>query len=102
MRLDHYPEGKLKRQILKIVGKYLDLKTYHVFIFGSRAGSSGPERSDIDIGILGPQEIPGNIRIEILEELENLPVLYRFDLVDFHNVTPEFKKEALKTIEYVN
>jgi predicted nucleotidyltransferase len=102
MKLDHYPEHKLKAQILKIVDRYLNLSHYRVFIFGSRVTGIGSERSDIDIGIQGPQEIPGNIRIEILEELENLPVLYKFDLIDFYNVAPEFKEEALKAVDYVN
>jgi len=36
MKLEFYPAGKLKKEILEIVGKYLDLKKYKVFFFGSR------------------------------------------------------------------
>jgi septum formation topological specificity factor MinE len=36
MKLKHYPLKKLKKEILEIVGKYLDLKEYKVFFFGSR------------------------------------------------------------------
>jgi len=75
MKLEHYPEKKLKAQIRDIVGRYLDLNLYRVFMLGSRVSGLSSERSDIDIGIQGPEEIPGNIRIEILEELENVPVL---------------------------
>jgi predicted nucleotidyltransferase len=102
MKLEHYPEKKLKAQILDIVGKYLDLSLYRVFMFGSRVSGFNSEHSDIDIGIQGPEEIPGNIRVEIIEDLENLPVLYKFDVVDFKKVTQEFRNEALKTIEYIN
>jgi predicted nucleotidyltransferase len=101
MRLEHYSEKKLKAQILEIIGRYLDLSSYRVFIFGSRVSGHHSERSDIDIGIQGPQEIPGHIRVEILEEIDRLPVLYKFDLVDFSTVTPEFKKEALSHAEDV-
>lgn len=102
MRLDHYSFHDLNAQILQVVGKYLDLSLYRVFIFGSRVGRFSSERSDIDIGILGPRELGGKVRVDILEDLENLPTLYRFDLVDFNKVTPEFREEALKNIEYVN
>ncbi|MDH7511717.1 MAG: nucleotidyltransferase domain-containing protein [Clostridiales bacterium] len=102
MKLEHYPEDKIKDQIIDIVGKYLDLSLYRIFIFGSRVSGFNSERSDIDIGIQGPEEIPGNIRVEILEDLENLPVLYKFDVVDFSKVSLEFKKKALENIEYAN
>jgi len=102
MRVEHYPVKKLKKEILEIVGKYLDLRSYRVFFFGSRVTESNSRRSDIDLGIEGPEEIPARISTEIRERLDNLPTLYRFDLVDFKKVTPEFKKEALKSIEYVN
>jgi len=102
MRLENYSEKKLKAQILEIVGKYLDLNSYRVFIFGSRVSGHHSDRADIDIGIQGPQEIQGNIKVEILEELETLPTLYKFDVVDFYHVTPEFREEALRSAEYVN
>lgn len=102
MRLENYSEHSLKAQILKVIGKYLDLNLYRVFIFGSRVSGFNSERSDIDIGILGPREVAGEVRVDILEDLENFPSLYRFDLVDFNKVTPEFREEALKNVEYVN
>jgi predicted nucleotidyltransferase len=102
MKIEHYSEQKLKAQILKVIAKYLDLGLYRVFFFGSRVGKTNMPRSDIDIGIEGPEEIPGNIMVEIGEEIDNLPTLYKFDLVDFKKVTPEFRSEALKSVEYVN
>jgi len=102
MKVEHYPEQKLKAQILEIVGKYLDLELYRIFVFGSRINGLGSDRSDIDIGIEGPEMIPGNIKVEIEDDLDSLPTLYKFDLVDFKTVTPEFRREALKNVEYVN
>jgi len=102
MRIEHYPVEKLKKQILEIIGKHLDLRSYRVFFFGSRVAERNTGRSDIDIGIEGPQKIPARVSGEIRESLDNLPTLYRFDVVDFKKVTPEFKKQALKSIEYVN
>lgn len=102
MRIEHYPVNILKKQILEIVGKHLDLRSYRVFFFGSRVAEYHSRLSDIDIGIEGPEEIPARASVEIRESLDNLPTLYRFDLVDFKKVTPEFKREAFKSIEYVN
>ena len=101
MRLEYYRPDKLKREILEILGKYLDLSKYKVFFFGSRVSGSGDSRSDIDIGIEG-SEIPAYTKLEIEEELENLPILYKIDFVDFNNVSDKFKKVAKEHIEYLN
>jgi predicted nucleotidyltransferase len=101
MRLEYYPVDKLKKEILEILGKYLDLSKYKVFFFGSRVSGSGDSRSDIDIGIEGP-EISAYAKLEIEEELENLPILYKIDFVDFNNIDEDFKKIAKKYVEYIN
>ena len=103
MRLEFYPEEKLKKEILEIVGKYLDLEKYKVFFFGSRVRGNNFPRADIDIGIMGPLPIPVRIKFQIVEELEKIPTLYKFDLVDFSDpfVSEDFKSEVLKKIEYV-
>jgi len=101
VRIEFYPEGRLKKQILEIAGKYLDLNFYKVFFFGSRVKGDNSLYSDIDIGIEGPKEIPVKVKLKIEEELDNLPTLYKFDLVDFKKLSPEFKKEALKYAEYI-
>jgi len=101
MRLEFYPEKKIKKEILEIVSKYLDLKQYKIFFFGSRVKGNNFPRADIDIGILGKAPIPPEIKLKIEEELEELPTLYKFDLVDFSEVSEDFKKEALSSVEYV-
>ena len=101
MNLEHYSSEKLKSEIRKIMGKYLDLKAWKVFFFGSRVKGDNFPSSDIDIGIEGPVELTAVKKLQIQEELENIKILYKIDLVDFNQVTPEFKKEALKFVEYV-
>jgi predicted nucleotidyltransferase len=101
MKLEHYSEKKLKKEILEIIGKRLDLKKYKVFFFGSRVKGNNFPRADIDIGIEGPKEISGNVISEIKEKIDMLPTLYKFDIVDFKTVSEKFKKEAKKHIEYV-
>jgi predicted nucleotidyltransferase len=102
MRLEHYSTAKLKSQVLEIVGKYLDLNVYKVFFFGSRIRGTHSPRSDIDIGIDGPAPIPSDVRVKIADELEELPTLYRFDVVDFKSATEDFKEKTLQKVEYVN
>jgi predicted nucleotidyltransferase len=102
MKLEHYPIEKLKSEILMIVGKYLDLNEYKLFFFGSRVNDNGNERSDIDVGIYGPCEVPYEIMFKIKEELNELPILYKIDFVDFSKVSDDFKKIALSKIEIIN
>lgn len=101
MKLEFYSQKKLKKEIIEIVGKYLDLNHYRVFFFGSRVRGDNFPRADIDIGIEGSHQVPIQEKFEIEEELEKLPTLYKIDFVDFKTVSEDFKKEALKHIEYV-
>lgn len=102
MKLHCYPESKLKQEILSAVGRHVDLRRYHVFIFGSRAGRTAHERSDVDVGIEGPGPIPAEAFLEIQEEMEHLPTLYRVDVVDFARVDDRFRRVAKQQIERLN
>lgn len=101
MRLKGYSEEKLRKEITEIIGRHLDLGRYKVFFFGSRVRGDNFERADIDLGIEGPEEIPGNIMVKIRNEMEKIPMFYKIDVVDFKTVSDKFKKEALKYTEYV-
>ena len=101
MKLEHYSEEKLKKEILRIAGKYLNLKDYKIFFFGSRVRGDNFERADIDLGIEGSEEISAEIILEIKEDIEKIPTLYKIDVVDFKKVSKKFKREAFKNIEYV-
>lgn len=94
MRLEHYPPKKLKREIVAIVSRHLDLKHYRVFLFGSRVSGKATERSDVDVGIEGPEPIPPATMTMIKEEVAAIPTLYKIDIVDFANVPPGFRKIA--------
>lgn len=102
MRLEHESEEKFKKEVLNIMKEYLDLKEYKIFFFGSRVINKGSDRSDIDIGIIGKRPVPPIIFSEIEEKIENMPILYTIDMVDFNNVPEKFKKVALQNIEPLN
>jgi len=99
MRLEHEKLEKLKAEIKQIVGKRLNLTQYQLFFFGSRVSGHGDEHSDIDIGIEGKEPVPVLTRMEIEEDIENLPVLYKIDFVDFKTVSEDFYRIAKQTIE---
>ncbi|MFQ5431138.1 MAG: nucleotidyltransferase family protein [Nitrospinota bacterium] len=102
MRLEHVSPVKLKKLILEIAGRHLDLTEYRLFFFGSRVSGTGNERSDIDIGIEGPEPLPAKLFADIVDEVEELPVLYKIEIVDFKKVSPDFREVALQYIEDIN
>jgi predicted nucleotidyltransferase len=101
MNLRHYPAEKLKADLLAIVGRRLDLASYRLFFFGSRVMNKGDEHSDIDVGIMGPAPVPARAMDEMKDDIENLPTLYKIDLVDFAGLPEDFKQVALAKIEEI-
>ena len=101
MKIEHYSYQKLKNEILSIITKYLDTSEYKVFFFGSRVSGKGTDRSDIDIGIEGPFPISPEIKLRIEEEIENLPILYKIEIVDFKRVPSKFREVALRNREFI-
>ena len=86
----------LRKAIRGSVEKFLDLECFQLFLFGSEATGVADRRSDIDIGILGPEPVSGAIMQKIREELETLRTLRVFDIVDFSRADESFRAEALE------
>ena len=103
MRLEYYPAEKLKKEVLNIAGKHLNLSKYKLFFFGSRVTGKGNDRSDIDIGIEG-QEAVSPFRINVIQEelFNNIDTLYKIDVVDFSEADEKFKQVAKEKVEYLN
>jgi predicted nucleotidyltransferase len=101
MNLEHYSSQKLKNEVRTIISKYLDVNIWKVFFFGSRVKGDNLPASDIDIGVMGPVAVSAEKKLQIQEELNNIRILYKIDLVDFAQVNEEFKKEAMRSVEYV-
>lgn len=102
MLLEHEQLQQVRARIMAILGKHLDLNRYQVFFFGSRVAGRSREQSDIDVGILGPAPVPPLALSKINDELEDLPMLYKIDLVDFAAVSEPFKQLAMRQIEPIN
>ena len=102
MRLEHWPQEKLEQELKTIIGKYLDLSKYKLFFFGSRVTGKGDERSDIDVGIEGPKPVPYRIISQIQEDLEEKPILYSIDIVDFTGASEKFRHIGKQSTEYLS
>lgn len=90
---------EIKNLIRGVVAKYLPDNSYKLFIFGSQANRQELIKSDIDVGIDAGEKLDLSIISNIHIDLEDLPTLYFYDLVDFQNVRDSFKNVALQNIE---
>jgi predicted nucleotidyltransferase len=82
-----------------VIRRHLPDPAYRIFLFGARATGSAAERSDIDIGIEGAAPVPHPALAAIHDELEQAPMLYTIDVVDFMRVPEKFRKVAQQRIE---
>jgi predicted nucleotidyltransferase len=102
MKLEHADLDNLKRRILEIIGRYVDLRSHKVFFFGSRVSGKSDEHSDIDVGIEGKEPLDFSVMAAIRYDIEGLPVLYKIDVVDFTSSNANFQAVAKQHIEYIN
>ncbi len=86
-------------QVKTVLSKYV--KTGKVFIFGSQANANELTLADIDVGFESIEPISFKTYLKIKAELETIPTLFKFDLVDFSKVTNQFKQTAYRNIELI-
>ena len=86
----------------KIILAHIPLNEYSVFVFGSRAGNELKAYSDLDIGVLGEMSLPVDTLNKIKNLLNDSTIPYKVDLIDFRNVSDEFKRIAMKKIQVWN
>ncbi|HWZ34598.1 MAG TPA: nucleotidyltransferase domain-containing protein [Mucilaginibacter sp.] len=92
---------QIKQWLKVVIEDNLQSISYKAFIFGSQANKEELSRSDIDVGILADQAIPDMNFVRIANAIEDLPMLYKIDLVDFYNVEDKFKAVAMKNVEWL-
>ncbi len=99
MQIDKKYENKYLKIVKDIV--LANLKNYRckVFLFGSRAINKLHWASDIDIGIEGLDTKKFNkIRREVSLAVDDTIVPFEIDIVNFNEVSNEFKRVALRKI----
>ncbi len=83
-------DQEILSKVVSIITLYLPEAT--VYLFGSRASGKAKENSDFDIAVEWKEKIPLFIMSKIREELEKLPTLKSFDLVDLKMCSEEFAR----------
>lgn len=78
-----------------------DLRNHRVVFFGSRVAGTSRPRSDFDVGIDGTAPVDVVLLDRIRTTLDDLPTLYRIDLVDLATVTEPVRAEMLRHIEII-
>lgn len=89
-------ENKYIAEIREFVTKYFKDDKVKIFLFGSRARKDNHTSSDIDIGIVPYGEVDEKKITLLREQIENLNTPYRIEIVNFLEVSEDFKREALK------
>lgn len=95
-------DPKTKKALKEVVFQFFDRSRDKVFIFGSQVGGRSARYSDIDIGIESAKKIPWS-KISLLEEaLTESDLPYKVEIVDFNDVSENFKQVAKKKIISLN
>ena len=100
MILENFSADALKTLLLVIFKKHLDMTNYRAF-FWLTSHRIFRQTSDIDVGLEGPEPIQLSVLEKIKVEIENLPILYKIDIVDFSQVPKEFIQVVNKDKEYI-
>ena len=73
-----------------------------VWIFGSRAKDRARRRSDLDLAIAGSERLPLDLYLDLKEDFLQSDLPYFVDLIDLHDVTPEFKHRIEPDFRHVS
>lgn len=87
---------ELRRAVRDVVARHSELGQCRAFLFGSEASGSARPDSDIDVGLLAREPLPLAALGAVRAELEELPTLRAFDVVDLSRVDEEFRDQALR------
>ena len=78
----------------EILGKIVEIckknEVRDVILFGSRAKGTAHEKSDFDIAVSGVKDIE-----ELREQIEQIPTLYSFDVVNLDECRNQLLKEDI-------
>jgi len=85
-------EETIKEEIVRVARRWVDATHFRVLLFGSRAKGQGLAGSDFDVGLdaEGPLSLQSLARME--EALDDLPTLWKVDVVDIKKIDEEFAK----------
>lgn len=65
---------------------------YEARVFGSRYKWTASDASDLDIALVGPGKLPWKTLARLNAALEDSSLPFRVDVLDWHTISPEFRK----------
>lgn len=80
-------QKEILEEVVKICRKN---QVSEVILFGSRAKGTAHEKSDFDLAVSGVDDLE-----ELREQIEEIPTLYSFDVVDLDTCTNRLLKEEI-------
>ena len=86
-----------KRTILGIL-KTISPST-PVWVFGSRITKNAKPFSDVDLVLKGAHAMPDPIMTRLRDAFDESNLPYQVDLIDWHNINPEFRLLIEKKFE---
>jgi predicted nucleotidyltransferase len=87
--------GLSKIQLQLILGVIHNFKEIEkALIFGSRAKGKNKPGSDIDLALIG-DKLNSLLVNRVSSALDDLPLPYMFDLINYHEITNEFLKKKI-------
>lgn len=89
-------ENKYLTVLRKVAVDFLKDEKVKIILFGSRSRKDNFPASDVDIGIIPLERIDERKLILLREKIEELNIPYKVDIVNFDDVSSDFKKEAQK------
>lgn len=87
------PEAEIDK-VRQIVLKGLKDYRVHVYLFGSWASGKPKRFSDIDVGVLPLEQVPGWVFSNIREALEESNIVHSVDLVNLQDTDPGFRERV--------
>lgn len=91
-------ENKYILKLKKVIIDFLKNDNVKIVLFGSRARRDNYISSDVDIGIIPYGKFDGKKITLLKENVENLNIPYKVEIVDFSGVSESFRKESLKEV----
>jgi len=86
-------------EIRRILGKHVP--NCEVRAFGSRVNGTAKHYSDLDLAVVGAGLLSDDTLRHLKEAFEESDLPFRVDMLDWHAVSPEFKKVIEKQYEVV-
>ena len=89
-------KNKYLEELKNLVLEILKDEKVKIILFGSRARGDNNAVSDVDIGLMPYGKIDKKKVILLKEKIEDLNIPYKVELVNFSEVSQDFRKEAAK------